>query len=109
MDKGEIFFLALSDGRPVGFTSVDFEIRANLHFMSVLKDEQGKGIATLLLKTVIDEVLKRNYNYIITFTEKDGTNLNNFLKKRGFEEVGFHKDRYGKGKDAIIFNLNLKS
>lgn len=108
MKRGEIFFLAILNGKPVGFASVDFEIRATLHFLSVMKDEQGKGIATMLLKAVIKETAKRKYDQIIAFTEKEGVNVNNFLKDYGFEEVGYHKDRYGKEKDAIIWRLEIK-
>jgi len=107
LKRGEIFLLAFLENKPVGFASIDFEIRAVLHFISVLKISQGKGVGDSLLKTVKNETLKRKYNHVIIFSEKSSFMLNNFLKKNEFKKVGYHKDRYGNGRDGIIWSLNL--
>ncbi len=105
--RGELFFIAYIDKEAVGFTSVDFEIRARLHFLSVLKDFQKIGAGSRLVREIVRETKKRKYNHLYTITEKKAVLAPKFLKKFGFKEVGFHKNRFGNEKDAIIWSLSL--
>lgn len=106
-ERGEKFFLAFLGDKPVGFASVDFEIRARLHFLSVIKDFQRKRIGSLLLEKVIKEARKRKFKKIYIITEKSARKVDRFLRKKGFRRVGYHKNRFGKGKDGIIWELEI--
>jgi ribosomal protein S18 acetylase RimI-like enzyme len=107
MKRGEIFFLAFLNGVPAGFTSVDFEKRAMLHFLSVMKVFHNRGIGKSLLKVAKDEATKRKFKNIFIFSEAKGRIMSNFLKSQKMTRVGYWKDRYGKGRDAIIWKLTF--
>lgn len=100
--RGEVFFLATLGGEPVGFASADCEIRAKAHFLSVEQNFQRRGIGSILMKTLIEEAKNRGYDRLSCYVEADST-LDVFLQKQGFVQVGYHKNRYGSGKDASIW------
>lgn len=102
-DSGEKFFVFYEDEHFVGMASIDLEIRAQLHFFSILKENQKKGLDKKMLDLLLEEVGKHEVEHqtIHCFSEPDSP-LVNFLKKEGFEEVGFYKNRYQNGKDAVI-------
>lgn len=49
------------DETPAGFSSVDCEIRARVHFLSVDQTFTRRGIGSMLMKTLKNEVQKRGY------------------------------------------------
>lgn len=102
-DGGEKFFVFYEDDRFVGMASINLEIRAQLHFFSILKEKQKKGLAKKMLEILLEEVKKHEVKHktIHCFSEPDSP-LVNFLKSQGFEEVGFYKNRYQNGRDAVI-------
>ena len=105
-NSGELFFIALLDGKPVGFASVYIEIRAKLHFLSIIKEKTKRGIGTALLKKIISKSKKHKVKILYVYVEKDSM-LDNFLIKKGFRNVGYFKNRFGKGKDANILSYDL--
>lgn len=106
--RGEVFFLAFIDGKAVGFTSVDFEIRATVHFLSVLKPFQDMGVGRALLKRALQEAIKRKYKQAVAFTE-DVAVKEKFLTKNKFKKVGYHKNRYANRVNGIIWSIDLPS
>ena len=98
--------MAFYDGNAVGMISVDFEIRAKLHFFSIRQDHQGKGAGTALLAKVLEEAKNRNYSSVYVYVEVDSP-VEKFLLNRGFEKVGYYRDRYIKGKHANILEIVL--
>lgn len=108
VESGEQFYILYVDNRFVGFAAVDAEIRIQLHFFSVLTNEQGQGFEAKMLELLLDEVRNKTVQHhtIHCFTEVDSPLLT-FLKQQGFEEVGFYKNRYQNGKDAVIVEKKL--
>jgi len=104
--RGEIFFIAFCKDKAVGFASVYIEIRARLHFLSVAKEYMGRGIGSLLMQKIINEVKKKRKKMIYVYTETRSP-IEQFFIKNGFKKAGYFKDRFGKGKDANIFILYL--
>lgn len=105
-DRGEQFFVATLDGKSLGFASVDFEKRATAHFLCVDQDNKKKGIGSLLMKTLIQEAKSRGYTRLCSYVEANSTK-EVFLKKHGFIQVGYHKNRYGNSQDASIWEVDL--
>jgi len=69
--RGEIFYLAFLKNKAVAFTSVDFEIRARLHFISVLKEFHQKGIGSILLNKIVNDSKKEDIKvYILSQRKK---------------------------------------
>ena len=102
--RGEYFFVSFYEGKAAGMISVDFEIRAKLHFFSVKKDYQGKGIGGVLLKKILEEAKNRNYSSVYVYVEIDSP-VEKFLLNRGFEKVGYYRDRYKKANMQIFWRL----
>lgn len=104
-NRGELFFLAAVDGIPAGFASVDCEIRAQAHFLCVDKNYTRRGIGSLLMRTLINEAKERGYTRLYSYVESNSTK-EDFLKKFGFVQVGYYKNRYGNGQDASIWEIS---
>ncbi|MBU0974353.1 GNAT family N-acetyltransferase [Patescibacteria group bacterium] len=105
--RGEVFYGIYSDSSLVGFTSIDIEIRAKLHFLSIDKKYQGKGYATLLMKKIIEELKLRDIKQLFFYVEKNSPH-EAFLKTQGFSKVGFYVNRFGDGWDADIYELKIE-
>lgn len=107
-ERGELFIIAELGDRPIGMASLDIEIRAKLHFFSVLKTFQKKGVGTKMLNEIIKKLKKapKKVEVVYFYVEK-GAPIVNFLKKNNFKEVGFYKNRYRNGKDAVILEKEL--
>jgi ribosomal protein S18 acetylase RimI-like enzyme len=108
VEAGEKFYILYRDDEFVGMASVDAEIRIQLHFFSVLKEYQSTGVDTQMLELLLEKVKEQTVQHhaIHCYTEADAPLLS-FLKKHGFEEVGFYKNRYQNGKDAVIVEKKL--
>jgi RimJ/RimL family protein N-acetyltransferase len=106
--RGELFYIVESNNRPVGMISLDIEIRARLHFFSIHKDFQRKGIGTEILHKIISE-LKHSFEdvkVVFCYSEKNAP-IVNFLKKNSFKEVGFYRNRFRNDRDAVILEREL--
>lgn len=108
IESGEKFFVLYEDDLFVGMASIDSEIRVQLHFFSVLEEYQQKGVSKKMLALLLQEIKKTKAKHptVHCFTEPDSP-LASFLKDEGFEEVGFYKNRYRNGQDAIILEKVL--
>ena len=104
--RGEVFLIAFIGEKPVGFGSIDFEIRARLHFLSVDISVKGKKVGASLMLRMLDECKQRGYKFAHTYVEVN-TNKEDFLVKFGFKNIGIFKDRYGKGLDSSIWQKDL--
>ena len=105
--RGELFFLIFSpENIPVGFASVDLEIRAQLHFICINQQYSKRGYGSALMLKLIDEAKKHGYDRVSSYVEA-GSNKETFLKKFHFEQVGSYRNRYGNGVDASIWELHF--
>lgn len=104
--RGEIFFLAFIKNDPVGFISVDLEIRAKLHFFSIKKQYWNKGVGTTLYQRVREESKKHGCKTLFIYVEVDSP-VEKFLLNRGMKKVGYYKNRYAQGRDANILAVEL--
>lgn len=104
--RGECFYLAYYDGETAGMISVDFEIRAKLHFFSIKQDYHGKGIGTALLTKVLEEARNSNYSSVYVYVEQDSP-VEKFLLRRGFNKVGYYHNRYKNRRSADILEIGF--
>lgn len=104
--RGEHFFLAMLDGVPAGFASVDFEIRARIHFLSVDEKFIRQGVGSCLMEVMKEKSKQYGYVRLGVYVEANST-LEYFLSKHGFNHVGYYKNRYGNGKDATIWEVEI--
>lgn len=90
----------------MGFGSVDCEIRARVHFLSVDQNYARRGIGSMLMKILMDEAKNRGYGRLGIYVDADSP-IEIFLQKHGFVQVGYYKNRYGNGKDSTIWEVDL--
>ncbi len=108
LEAGEKFYILYDDEQFVGMACVDAEIRIQLHFFSVMEKFQKTGAAVKMLELLLEKVRseKVQHKTMHCFTEEDSPLLK-FLLSQGFEQVGFYKNRYQTGKDAVIVEKKL--
>lgn len=104
--RREQFFLAEDRGVPVGFGSVDCEIRAQVHFICVDQAHIRKGIGRSLMRRCLDYAQQAGCRRVFSYVEAQSSK-ESFLERMGFHRVGFYKDRYGNGVDASIWEISL--
>lgn len=104
--RGEKFFVAEHAGVPVGFGSVNCEIRAQVHFICVDQAYAGNGIGRGIMRHCLDYAVREGCRRAFTFVEAKSTK-EPFLMKLGFRRVGYYSDRYGNGVDASIWEISL--
>lgn len=107
LERGEIFYGAFSEGKPAGFAALDLEKRAQIHFFSILKEYQNSGISYELMNYLLEQCKNKKYEKVIVAIEERGIDVKKFFEKIGFREVGFFKDRYGEGRNALFFSKDL--
>lgn len=85
--KDPIFFIAESEGVPVGFihASTDEE-PAHLHRLYLRPEEQGKGIGTELYQRAKKELVDRDFDLIELEVLSENEKANGFYRDKGFEE-----------------------
>jgi len=105
-ERKEIFFVLLLSNKLVGFTSLDIEKRAIIHFLSVAKDYADMGIGSFLLEKAIKEAKKHKKDIVYIYTEVNSP-VEKFVIKKGFKMVGYFNDRFGKGRHANILALYI--
>jgi len=102
--RGEIFFIAFLNNKAVGFASLYIEIRAKLHFFSVIKEHTAMRIGSFLLQRIINETKRHGKDMIYIYTEANSP-LEQFLIRKKFKKIGYFNNRFGKGKHASIFTF----
>lgn len=90
--KGGIFAAENEEGHIVGFASGGKErsgkypeYPGELYAIYILKEYQGKGIGTLLVKTIIEELQRQNINSMIVVVLEDNS------ARHFYEGLGGHK------------------
>lgn len=108
IEAGEKFFIFYKDGEFIGMAGIHLDVRVELHFFSVIAGDHQATDATELLEMLLAEVqsYKTRHRTMFCYSEPDAP-LVSFLKKHDFEIVGFYKNRYQNGKDAVILERKL--
>jgi ribosomal protein S18 acetylase RimI-like enzyme len=111
-----VFLIAISDNKIVGYAEYSSLFRKRLSHrgdmgIAVLKNYQGKGIGSHLMKELIDYVKNEIKAEIISLEVRTDNQIAiNLYKNNGFEKIGFYKgfmkinDKYI---DCDLMNLYL--
>lgn len=92
-------------GEPIGLISysIIYE-KVEINYLYVLDDYRRKGIASMLIKNLI-EIVKDKENITLEVNEKNDIAIS-LYKKMGFNEIAIRPNYYGKD-DAILMLKNL--
>lgn len=109
LKNGEkVVFLAWSEGKIIGFTTVDINFKkggcAWVQWLGVDKKFRRFGAGTELLKAVEEVAVKQKCHFLILWTESK-KNIEYYLK-RGYYLVGLQKQSWF-GQDEYLLQKNL--
>jgi GNAT superfamily N-acetyltransferase len=79
-------FLAVADGRPVGFIAYLVE-SGQLEVTAIAALEPGTGVGTALMAAAVEEARRLGCTRVWLITTNDNLNALRFYQKRGFEIV----------------------
>lgn len=86
----------------------EFSLGSRLHFLSVKKDEQGKGAGSALLEEA--EKMTRNHgkNKLYLYVHQKNKKAIGFYLKHEFDFSGIFLDKYGDGENALLMVKELR-
>lgn len=100
------FIVAKLENEIVGFAGAKFIIdEADIMNIAVKSSYRKQGIASLLLKNLIDICKNNNINSINLEVNEENFPAINLYKKYGFLEIGRRKKYYDKKFDAILMRI----
>ena len=109
VNQGDEFYVFSEDSKIIGFVCFqpDFARGSKLHFISVLREEQGKGVGKKLVEKI--EELTRNLgkNKIYLYVHQKNKKAIDFYLKNDFHFSGIFLDKYGEGEHALLMCKNL--
>ncbi len=107
--RGDEFYVYENERGVVGFICFQqqFSKGCRLHFISVMKEEQGKGIGTALVEKtkLLTRDLGKDKLYLYVY--QDNKKAFNFYMKHGFNFSGIFLDKYGEGEHAFLMCSNI--
>jgi len=98
------FYLAFSEGEPVGYLKVNFApaqtelqdpLSLEVERIYVLADFHGKGAAIVLFQKAVDVAVENQLEYLWLGVWEHNLKAVRFYQKHGFETFGTHRFRFG--------------
>jgi len=102
------FFIVAEKNDILGYISASVENTA-CHILSiaVIPEYRRKGIGSMLLNYLIKIAKEKGLNSIILEVKENNMPAINLYKKFNFKQIGYRKNYYLDGKDAIVMKLEL--
>ena len=108
VDKNKKCYVADLHGEVVGYVGAEIVLdECNIGNIVTHKDYRGRGFASVMLEILLDGLKRREVAKVFLEVEHDNEPAIALYKKFGFEQYGFRRDYYGKGKDAILMSKDL--
>ena len=85
-------------------------IKDEFHLNNIAIDQeyQRQGFASKMLNFIIDDLKNKRINRIMLEVRCDNDSAIKLYDAFGFNKVNIRKDYYKKGKDAFLYNLDIK-
>ena len=84
-------FIYIKNKRVIGLVTYNIE-KENCEIVTLNSLHNNRGLATQLIRKVIERAKENGCNRVWLITTNDNTNAIRFYQKRGFEWIGFYKD-----------------
>ena len=95
--------LETEDNTIIGYIGVSVVAgEASVGNLVVAADQRGRGLGTLLVEELIEELVSRGAEEIFLEVEATNEPARSVYGKCGFEEYNSRKNYYGAGRDAIL-------
>ena len=103
------FFVAVLDGRVVGYIASISELDGTAHIASIAvhPSYRGRGVAKKLLKRLLETLKEKGFHEIKLEVRKSNIPAQNLYKSFGFKHVYTLRNYYGDGEDALVMSLQL--
>ncbi len=102
-DKFKGFLLETDDGEIIGTIALNFGLdEADLVNVLVAARLRKTGLATLLMRTVLDECEKIELNKLFLEVRESNVPAIRLYEKFGFERISKRNNYYGDGENAIV-------
>ncbi len=105
-----VFLTAKKDGKVIGYVGANNILgEVFITNIAVSSDYRRQGVASLLLKTLIDICLKSGASYLTLEVRKSNISAIGLYEKNGFSLVGERKNFYTKpDENALLYTLFFK-
>ncbi|MBR3340979.1 MAG: ribosomal protein S18-alanine N-acetyltransferase [Clostridiales bacterium] len=95
-------------GEVVGYVGAETVLdECNIGNIVVDKDRRGRGIATILMDNLLNDLKNRGIKKIFLEVESNNAPAMALYGKTGFVRYGQRRDYYGQGKDAVLMSKDL--
>jgi ribosomal protein S18 acetylase RimI-like enzyme len=105
------FFVAIENGKIIGFTSLGYPYWNQIGLMfhlSVKESYRSQGVGSLLIKTVIDEAKKLKIRFVTVRTATWNTRAIKFYERNGFRQKATFESYFGDGNTMIWLDCDLR-
>ena len=108
---GDVALVAVVNGEDVGCITMspDFRYGAELHFMYVHKEYQGKGIGSELLMRMESEARNLDKAKIYLHTKERNARAISLYERLGYEIIETVEGRYPSGDLAVLMSKEIKA
>ena len=101
--------LETEDNTIIGYIGVSVVAgEASVGNLVVAADQRGKGLGTLLVEALIEELISRGAEEIFLEVEATNEPARSVYGKCGFAEYNSRKNYYGAGRDAILMKRAVR-
>lgn len=100
----ELYVLAKDDGSNIGFTCIRFDddTEAEIDYIAIAKEEEGKGYATMLLQEVMEELKRNGIQKIFLEVRSKNERAISLYERNGFVQYRVRKHYYNDD-DALCY------
>lgn len=81
---------------------------ADVQTIAVAPEVQGRGVGTLLLRTIIEAARRRRADQVLLEVRADNPGAQALYRREGFEHIHTRRRYYPDGEDALIMQKALK-
>lgn len=107
--RKEIYILSTDKGEAMGYIDVWYGYENDCHVLSfgMMERYRKQGMGSTLINHIIETAKIRNLSFISLEVKTDNANAIQLYKKFDFEELGYRKNYYQDGSDALVMMLEL--
>lgn len=103
-----LYIGAMLDGRLVAYVGMSYTTdSADILRLGVMKDFQRRHIATDLLQYAFKVLVAKKIRTVMLEVDSHNIKAIGLYEKLRFKQISVRKNYYGKGKDGLIYSLEL--